>query len=100
MTNLPTQPPVVYTEVSLTPQEDLGDWKVSLTPSLKDAVPASVNRTVITLHKHQVIIERQDGLYRTLSVVENILLIASSVFLMAISAASVLFALSTISTSL
>ena len=102
MTNLPTAPPVVHvTTVYPTTQgmtEDLGDWSVDLEQStLKHAVPAKAHRTVITLHSHQIVIERQDGIYRTLSIVENGLLIASSIFLISISAASVLFALSAIS---
>lgn len=100
MTNLPTAPAVKIIDVIPSTRnvtEDLGDWSVSLTQSsMRHAVPAKANRTVITLHSHQIVIERQDGLYRTFSIVENILLIASSIFLISISAASVLFALSAI----
>ena len=113
MATLPTQPPVARIPIvarfqapavpsyqqPVTPRsfiaDDLGDWEVKVATSLHNAVPADVDRTIITLHKHEVIIERQDFLYRTISVVENALVIASSVFLVGISAASVIFALST-----
>jgi len=96
MATLPTFPatsaPTPYV------QDDLNDWEVAVSSSMKNAVPAYLDRTVITLHKHQIIVERQDALYRALSVVENTLVIASSVFFISISAASVFFALSVLGT--
>ena len=124
MANLPTRPPVaqaqapvtatpVATLVSSTPiaplpsrtprsfiESDFSDWDVAVATSLSRAVPADVNKTIITLHKHEIVIERQDFLYRSLTTIENALIIASSVFLMGISAASVLFALGTMAITL
>jgi hypothetical protein len=80
------------------PREELNDWNVPVSSSLQNAVPAYLDRTVITLHKHQIIVERQDSLYRALSVVENILVITSSLFFISVSATSVFFAVTVLST--
>jgi len=114
MANLPTQPAVAkaYTPISVQPfapkgqpaksfvNEDLGDWEVAVATTLGNAVPADVNKTVITLHRHEIVIEREDFLYRALTRVEDSLIIASSIFLMGISATSILFALSTMAIKL
>jgi len=97
MANLPLHPLTVETRVSFSDREELNDWSVNVSPTLQDAVPANINRTVITLHSHQIIIERQDGLYRVLAAAENVLLVASSLFLIGVSATSVLFALTAVS---
>jgi len=118
MANLPTRPPVATLptrDALLVPlvspiantsasrsfiQNDLSDWEVKVATSLSNAVPADVNRTIITMHKHEIVIERQDTLYRSLAMIENALIVASSVFLMGISASSILFALSTMAIKL
>jgi hypothetical protein len=118
MANLPTRPavaalstrdellvPVVSPITRSLPtrtfiQDDLTDWEVKVATSLSNAVPADVNRTVITMHKHEIIIERSDPLYRSLTIVENALIICSSVLLMGVSASSVLFALSAMTVAL
>jgi hypothetical protein len=115
MPNLPVRPPVPQRHepiaVNFTPiprpdfalspdkdfiDRDLGDWKIQVATSLANAVPANVDRTTITIHKHQIIVERQDNLYKVVSMVENILIIASSALLIGVSGAAVAFALSTI----
>lgn len=118
MANLPTRPavasiptmeallvPVVSPITRSTPtrtfiQDDMTDWEVKVATSLSNAVPADISRTIITMHKHEIIIERNDTLYRSLTIVENALIICSSVLLMGISASSILFALSAMTVSL
>lgn len=55
--------------------------------------------TVITLHSHKIIVERTDKLYRTLAVLEGVLLITSSMFMISISVVSIIFALSMLNTN-
>jgi hypothetical protein len=66
---------------------------------LHEAVPVTTaeETAVITLHSHRIIIERQDNLYKTLAVLEGVLLVASSLFMISLSAASIIFALSMVS---
>jgi hypothetical protein len=94
MAKLSTFPAITNPHV----QDDLNDWEATVSTSMKNAVPAHLDRTVITLHKHQIIVERQDALYRTLSYIENGLVIASSLFFISVSAASVFFAMNVLGT--
>ena len=66
---------------------------------LHEAVPVTMaeETTIITLHSHRIIIERQDNLYKTLAVLEGVLLVASSLFMISLSAASIIFAMSMVS---
>lgn len=116
MASLPTHPPVApeATLYAFQPSDvtsfsytndgqdfvdaDLTDWKVKVASSLANAVPAEVEHTTITIHKHQIVIERKDSLYRLVSIIENVFVVASSVLLVGVSASVVAFALSTIST--
>lgn len=117
MSNLPTHPPVAVEEY-LPPtvygfgglkestsfnsngrtfiQADHSDWEIKAATSLANAVPANVEKTTITIHRHQIIVERQDGLYRFVSKLEDLLVIASTCLLIGVSGISVAFALSAI----
>lgn len=75
---------------------DLEDWESKVATSLYRAVPADVNKTIITLNRHELIVERQDFTYRLFATLENALIITSSLFLIGISASAILFALSTV----
>lgn len=63
---------------------------------LTQAVPVADDEetTVITLHTHKIIIERQDNLYKTLAFLEGILLLTSSLLMISLSAAAIVFAFS------
>lgn len=63
---------------------------------LTQAVPVTEDdeTTVITLHTHKIIIERQDNLYKTLAFLEGILLLTSSLLMISLSAAAIVFAFS------
>lgn len=78
-------------------ERDFENWKVQVVTSLANAVPANVDKTTITIHRHQIIVERKDNLYKVVSTVENILLVASSALLVGVSGAAVMFAVSVIS---
>ena len=57
-------------------------------------VSASINDqgTVITIHTHKIIVEREGKFYQFVSVLESITLIAATMALVSISASSVVFA--------
>lgn len=78
---------------------DLEDWEAKVATSLYRAVPADVNKTIITLNRHELIIERQDFTYRLFATIENALIIASSLFLIGISGSAVLYALNAVGVS-
>lgn len=62
--------------------------------ALNEAVPVGEidHPTVITIHTHKIIVEREGWYGKVLSTVESITLIAASVSLIALSASTVIFA--------
>lgn len=95
-----TPQPLAEEELRSFVANDLEDWESKVATTLYRAVPADVNKTIITLNRHELIIERQDFTYRLFATVENALIITSSLFLIGISASAILFALSTVGTRL
>lgn len=57
---------------------------------------ADDRRTIVTLHHHEVIIRRKDPLYKAVSILESVFLVTSSLSLVAVSGATIVWAAATV----
>lgn len=75
----------------------LNNMESSLTKprtTLHEAVPAAPNEPyeTLTFHSHRIIIQRQTPVYKAIVALEGVFLIAASIFMISLSAATVVYA--------
>lgn len=96
MAQLPTRPaeskkPAVIKKQELQ-VEDITEWNETAGTGFTNRVPAKVKRTVITVHRHEIIIERSGPFFKVLGKIEDLIFILSSGVIIGAAVAAIIFA--------
>lgn len=96
MAQLPTQPadakkPAIVNNENID-VEDITEWNETAGTGFTNRVPATVKRTVITVHRHEIIIERSGPFFKVLGKLEDFVFLLACTAIIGASVAAIVFA--------